>query len=89
MKQSTTFFVLLIGLFLCQIVLSKSCGKNSDCTSTQCCLLRDGSSRCRLLARKGNECSPNEKTPNAIYSSSCPCRGNMVCVDEGGRQVCR
>ncbi|XP_035214382.1 peptide 1-like [Stegodyphus dumicola] len=89
MKQSATFFVLLIGLFLCQVVLSKSCDKNSGCTSTQCCLMRDGATRCRPLARKGSECSSDEKTPDAIHSSSCPCRGNMICLDEGGRQVCR
>ncbi|XP_035214380.1 U3-aranetoxin-Ce1a-like [Stegodyphus dumicola] len=72
----TLAFVII--LLLLQVVSSKMCGSNSDCSSSECCVQRDGATRCARLAKKGEVCSGMlEIFP--IQVMECPCESHLSC----------
>ncbi|KFM57202.1 hypothetical protein X975_09799, partial [Stegodyphus mimosarum] len=62
----------VIMILLLQVVSSKICGSNTDCSSSECCVQRDGATNCAPLAKKGGTCSGLlEIFP--IHVQDCPC----------------
>ncbi|KFM57201.1 hypothetical protein X975_09798, partial [Stegodyphus mimosarum] len=85
MKNQRILLALFIGQVLFQVVTSKECLTNLDCSEKQCCVLRDGAAKCAALAKKGQACSLISLPLNV---EECPCKSGLTCQESNGRLTC-